>query len=200
MNDLIGIFCSANLRTLLFVMAVFAGNVATAQELDNDASAEIGYRLSAGDQVDVFVWKEEDLSKLVTISPDGTLSYPLAGDVNAAGLTVKELKNVLTERIREYIPRANITVSLAAVTGYRVYVLGEVNKPGEYAPGNYVSIAQALTLAEGLTNFANGGDIRVVRQGDGAEKVMKFNYGRFKRGKDLGANVRLQSGDVVMVP
>lgn len=167
------------------------------------ASAQTGsvqYRLSAGDELDVFVWKEEDLSKKVVISPDGSLSYPLAGDIAAQGMTVSELKTEITNRLKRYIPKALVTVTLTKVSGYRVYVLGEVNKPGEYAPGNYVTIAQALTLAEGLTNFANGSNIRVMRQRDGEEVVLKFHYGRFKKGKSLSSNIRLESGDVIMVP
>lgn len=191
-------FSSIVAAVLITAASLFA--VPSISQEFEEASTKVEYRLSAGDKIDVFVWKEEDLSKEVTISPDGTLSYPLAGDIEAAGLTVKELRNALTQKMQEYIPKALVTVSLVEVSGYRVYVLGEVNKPGEYLPGNYVTIAQALTLAEGLTTFANGGSIRVVRQSGGQELVMKFDYGRFKRGRDLSRNVRLESGDVVMVP
>ncbi len=159
------------------------------------------YQLSAGDELEVFVWREEELSKSVIISPDGSLAYPLAGEIVAAGLTLKELQNELTERIRGFIPKALVTVTLVKVNGYRVYVLGEVNKPGEYVPGNYVTIAQALTLAEGLTEYANDSGIKVVRQSeDGGEVFIKFNYAKFKKGKGISSNIRLESGDVVVVP
>ena len=175
-------------------------SAATIETEDKPAATAVKYRLNAGDELGIFVWKEEELSKDVVISPDGSLSYPLAGEMQAAGLTVTELKNELTRRIRGYIPKALITVSLTKVSGYRIYVLGEVQNPGEYTPGNYVTVAQALTLSKGLTEFASGSGIRVVRQTDGEEQVMKFNYGRFRKGKDLSSNIRLQSGDVVVVP
>jgi len=162
--------------------------------------SESQYKLSAGDDLEVFVWREEELSRPVTISPDGSLAYPLVGQIQAAGLTLAELKDVISERIRGYIPKALVTVTLTKVNGYRIYVLGEVNKPGEFVPGNYVSIAQALTLAEGLTSYGNGGSIKVVRQRNGEEQVIKFNYDRFKKGRDISSNIRLESGDVVMVP
>lgn len=179
-------------------LSLLMSPAALAQE--SESMDEGRYRLSAGDELEVFVWREEELSRSVTISPDGTLAYPLAGQLKAAGLTLEELKDELTARMREYIPKALVTVTLNKVNGYRIYVLGEVNKPGEYVPGNYVSIAQALTLAEGLTSYANDGSIKVVRQKDGQEVFIKFNYGRFKKGKDLSSNIRLESGDVVMVP
>lgn len=173
----------------------------SASAMAQDGAAETGqYRLSAGDDLEVFVWREEELSRPVTISPDGTLAYPLVGELKAAGLTLSELKTQIETRIRGYIPKALVTVTLVKVNGYRIYVLGEVNKPGEYVPGNYVTIAQALTLAEGLTSYGNGGAIRVVRQRNGEELVIKFDYDRFKKGRNISTNIRLESGDVVVVP
>lgn len=188
--------CLVVVLSALCSMPVAAQNLAP----ETEEPGAVTYKLSAGDEIEVFVWKEEALSREVVISPDGSLSYPLAGEFQAAGLTVSELKEKLTERIRQYIPNAVVTVTLMKVEGYKVYVLGEVRKPGEYKPGSYVTVAQALTLAEGLTEFANGRGIRVVRQTGSAEEVMRFNYSRFRKGKDLSSNVRLQSGDVVMVP
>ncbi|MEM8499274.1 MAG: polysaccharide biosynthesis/export family protein [Pseudomonadota bacterium] len=186
---------------VMLLLGLFLGAAhVSAQDSSAGLSSNSQYRLSAGDELEVFVWREEELSRPVTISPDGSLSYPLAGEIQASGLTLSELQGQLTERIRGYIPKALVTVTLVKVNGYRVYVLGEVNKPGEYVPGNYVTIAQALTLAEGLTNYANDSSIKVVRQQDGREIFIKFNYSRFKKGKDLSSNVRLESGDVVMVP
>lgn len=188
------------LKLAMFIGLFIGAASLSAQESATGLGSDAQYRLSAGDELEVFVWREEELSRPVTISPDGSLSYPLAGEIQASGLTLSELQGELTDRIRGYIPKALVTVTLVKVNGYRIYVLGEVNKPGEYVPGNYVTIAQALTLAEGLTNYANDSSIKVVRQQDGGETFIKFNYSRFKKGKDISANVRLESGDVVMVP
>lgn len=182
---------------LLTVVLAYFAPVALAQGGFGD---DAQYKLSAGDELEVFVWREEELSRPVTISPDGSLSYPLAGELKAAGLTLKELQDEMTKRIRGFIPKAMVTVSLVKVNGYRIYVLGEVETPGEYVPGNFVTIAQALSLAEGLTSFADPSGIKVIRQKDGEEVFFKFNYSRFKKGKNISSNIRLESGDVVMVP
>lgn len=189
----------AALRTFMLAVLVIAITAPTSHAQDG-FGGEAQYKLSAGDELEVFVWREEELSRPVTIAPDGSLSYPLAGELKAAGLTLRELQEEMTSRIRGFIPKAMVTVSLVKVNGYRIYVLGEVKTPGEYVPGSFVTIAQALSLAEGLTSFANDGSIKVVRQKDGEEIFFKFNYARFKKGKDISSNIRLESGDVVMVP
>lgn len=204
MNQILPYFAPQSwLKRVAFALLVgqisVFGVVGSAHAQENPSSGP-QYLLSAGDSLEVFVWREEELTRPVVISPDGSLSYPLAGELTAAGLTVKQLQEELTTRIRGFIPKAMVTVTLVEATGYRVYVLGEVNKPGEYAPGNFVTIAQALSLAEGLTNFANDSSIKVVRQKNGEEVSFKFNYARFRKGRDISSNIRLESGDVVMVP
>lgn len=187
--------------SLLGMLIFFVAGQAAALEPDNGKVESVSqYKLSAGDALEVFVWREEELSRPVTINPDGHISYPLAGEIRAAGLTLSELQAKLTTRIRGYIPKALVTVSLVEVSGYRVYVLGEVDTSGEYVPGNYVTIAQALSLAGGLTEFASESNIKVVRQRGGSEQFIEFNYSRFKSGKDISSNIRLESGDVVLVP
>jgi len=158
------------------------------------------YKLSPADVIEVFVWKEEDLSRTVTIRPDGGISYPLVGEVMAAGRTVNEMQTEMQQKIQAYVPSAVVTVSLQSVAGYRIYVLGEVNNPGEYVLDRYVTVAQALTLADGLTAFAKQRSIRVVRQKNGTEQSFPFSYKSFKRGRALERNIRLEAGDVVLVP
>ena len=158
------------------------------------------YMLAPSDEIEVFVWKEEDLSRKITIRPDGGVSYPLVGEVQAAGRSVAELQNLMQERIRAYVPSAVVSVSLSKVAGYRIYVMGEVNNPGEFVLNHYVTVAQALTLADGLTPFAQQSDILIMRDQNGESSATKFNYKRFKRGKDLDRNIRLRAGDVVSVP
>ncbi len=160
---------------------------------------ENGYRLSPADVIEVFVWKEPDLSRTVTIRPDGGISYPLVGEIEVAGRTVSDLQQQIQSKIQAYVPAAVVTVSVSKVAGYRVYVMGEVRNPGEYVLNRYVTIAQALTLADGLTTFASESDIRVLRQSESGEQVFEFNYSKFKRGKNLGSNIRLVAGDVVVV-
>ena len=136
----------------------------------------------------------------MTIRPDGGISYPLVGEVKAAGQSVAELQALMQERIRAYVPSAVVSVSLTKVSGYRIYVMGEVKNPGEYVLNHYVTVAQALTLADGLTPFAKQSDILIMRNEGGESRAIKFNHKRFQQGKDLDRNIRLEAGDVVSVP
>lgn len=170
---------------------------------DNSISEDLGgatYELSPSDEIEVFVWKEEELSRKMTIRPDGGISYPLVGEVQAAGQSISSLQSLMQDRIREYVPSAVVSVSLVKVSGYRIYVLGEVNNPGEFVLNHYVTVAQALTLADGLTPYAKQSDIVVVREQDGEEGAIKFDYKRFKHGRDLERNIQLRAGDIVSVP
>jgi polysaccharide export outer membrane protein len=169
------------------------------------AHAETGrmgpdYRIGAEDMLEISVWKEPDLQREVLVRPDGGISFPLAGDVTAAGKTPREVERVLTERIRRYIPQAVVTVSVKKVAGYTIFVIGKVQSPGQFVLGRYVDVIQALTLAGGLTPFASEGNIKVLRTQNGKKVVFRFDYGEVKKGKNLEQNLLLQSGDVVVVP
>jgi polysaccharide export outer membrane protein len=184
-------------RILLLCFAGLSGSVSAAEPGTFDLQR---YQLAPADVIEVFVWKEEDLSRTVSVRPDGRLSYPLIGEVEAAGKTIEQMQQDLEKRIQAYIPSAVVSVVLNQVAGYRVYVLGEVNNPGEFSLNRYVTVAQALTLANGLTAFAHQNEIRIVRQQQGTEQSFSFNYKKFKRGKDLAKNIQLEAGDVVIVP
>lgn len=164
-------------------------------------AAEIpDYRISAEDLLEISVWKEEDLQKEVIVRPDGGVSFPLAGDVQAAGLTTTELERSIGERLESFIPEAVVTVSVLELRGLRIYVSGNVTSPGQYTVGRYVDVLQAITLAGGLTPFADKNSIRVIRRENGRERVFKFNYGQVQKGTKLEQNILLQPDDVVIVP
>src|SRR5271156_3441210 len=110
-----------------------------------------GYRLHAGDLLQVTVWKETDLQAEVLIRPDGGMSFPLAGEIHAAGQTVEELTKTLETRIRKYVPDAVLTVSVKSIVGNQVFVIGKVNKPGEFPLNDPLDVMQALSLAGGAT-------------------------------------------------
>jgi polysaccharide export outer membrane protein len=165
-----------------------------------DVPEGVEYRIGPEDVLDVSVWKEDELTKEVLVRPDGGISFPLAGDMEAAGKTIQQLQDEITKRIRHYIPDAVVSVSVKEVSGYRVYVLGKVNNPGQYTVGRYLDVVQALTLAGGLTPFANEDDIKVIRRDQKGEKVYRFNYSAVKDGRGLNQNILLRSGDVVVVP
>lgn len=163
-------------------------------------SVEPGYRLGAEDVLMVSVWKDENLTREVVVRPDGMFSFPLVGDVRAIDRTVEEIRADLVTRLAKYIPSANVSVAVTKVMSYKIYVMGRVNKPGEYLVGHYTDVLQALSLAGGLTPFAAENDIKVMRRIDGEQQAIPFRYGDVRKGKDLEQNIILQRGDVVMVP
>ena len=159
-----------------------------------------GYRLGAEDVLLVSVWKDEQLTREVVVRPDGSFSFPLVGDVQAEDRTVEEIRTELVKRLTKYIPNPNVSVAVTKVLSYKVYVVGRVNKPGEYLIGHYTDVLQALSLAGGLTPFAAENDIKVIRRVKGQPQTFPFRYGDVRKGNDLEQNILLQRGDVVMVP
>jgi polysaccharide export outer membrane protein len=159
-----------------------------------------GYRLGAEDVMLVSVWKDEQLTREVVVRPDGMFSFPLVGDVQAEDRTVEAVRDDLVKRLTKYIPNANVSVAVTKIVSYKVYVVGRVNKPGEYLVGHYTDVLQALSLAGGLTPFAAENDIKVMRRVKGTQQSIPFRYGDLRKGKDLEQNIILQRGDVVMVP
>lgn len=159
-----------------------------------------GYLIGPEDLLFISVWQEPELQREVRVRPDGGISFPLAGNVDVAGKTTQEVTDIITERVQKYIPAAVVTVSVEEVAGYNIFVIGQVNQPGKYTLGRYVDVVQALTLAGGLTPFANSDDITIRRRVDGREIVLPFDYGAVQAGENPEQNVVLRSGDTVVVP
>lgn len=158
------------------------------------------YQVQPGDMLEISVWKEPDLQRQVLVRPDGAFSFPLVGEVDARGKTVQELHKIVGERLARYIADAVVTISVQEIKGNKVYVLGQVNNPGEFIVNPSVNIMQALSMAGGTTPFAATGDIVVLR-GQGKEQTaMAFRYNDVIRGRRLDTNIELISGDVVVVP
>ncbi len=159
-----------------------------------------GYVLGPEDVVMISVWKDEHLTKEVVVRPDGMVSFPLIGDVQAEGRVVEDLRAEIAKRLARFIPNPSVSVAVTKLLSYKIYVLGRVNKPGEYMVGHQTDVLQALSLAGGLTPFAAENDIKVIRRHHGEQRVFEFRYGDARKGKDLTQNILLQRGDVVMVP
>lgn len=165
-------------------------------------TVEVGYEIQAGDVLFVSVWKEEDMQREVLVGPDGRISFPLAGDFNVRGKTVAQVREELVSRISRYIPDPPISVSIIKVAGNKIYIVGKVNKPGEFMIDRQIDVMQALSMAGGMTPFANQKEIKILRRDpkNGLQSVMYFNYKRVSRGESLEQNILLKSGDTVMVP
>lgn len=166
-----------------------------------DRAVPEGYRLQPGDIVAVSVWQEPGLEQLVLVRPDGGISFPLAGDLKAAGSTIEGLAQALKDRLRKYISDPVVTVTLQEIPGNRIYVLGRVNKPGDFPlVTRDITVMQALAMAGGLTPFADEKHINVLRTENGKQRSIPFNYKDIRRGKALEQNIVLEAGDVIVVP
>jgi polysaccharide biosynthesis/export protein len=168
---------------------------------ESDLGQTEGTRHETESELEISVWKDEALTKKpVVIRPDGKISFPLIGDVTAAGRTVEDLRQEIQRRIKVYVPDAPVTVLVLKIGSPKVYVVGKVAKPGVYIMGQYMRIMQVLAMAGGMTTFAKEGDILVIREELGKQKYIPFDYGRVASGKDLEKNIELKPGDTVVVP
>jgi Periplasmic protein involved in polysaccharide export len=158
------------------------------------------YAIGPEDVLKISVWKEEELTQEVLVRPDGKISFPLAGDVQAAGRAPEQIQKDITQRLQRYIPDPAVTVTMVRVGGNKIYVIGEVKNPGAYVIGRYVDVVQALAEAGGLTSFAKENQIKIFRREGGKEIVLPFEYAAVKRGDKLEQNVILRGGDTVVVP
>lgn len=159
-----------------------------------------GYQLQPGDILQIAVWKETELTAEVLIRPDGGMSFPLAGELQASGRTVSELTALLETRIRKFEPDAVVTVGVKAAAGNRVYVIGKVARPGDFPLNRPTDVMQALSLAGGATPFADTNGIRILRRIGDKASAIRFRYTDVQRGRKLEQNILLQSGDTVVVP
>jgi len=158
------------------------------------------YRVAPEDVLEISVWREDALKKEVLVRPDGGISYPLIGEVQAAGKTVFEIRQEIANRLERFIPEPAVSVAILKVGSQRIYVVGKVNKPGEYPIGRFLDVLQALSMAGGLTPFADSNAIRIVRREGDRQVVFPFEYGRVVRGEKLEQNIPLRVGDTVVVP
>ena len=160
------------------------------------------FTLGAGDVLEVSVWGDESLTRPnVIVRPDGKISFPLVGDLQAAGKTVEQLRKEFETRISEYVSDAPVTIMLQQLGSAQVYIVGKVTRPGMYLMTGPITVLQALALAGGMTPYAESDDILVVRIGDdGKQRYLPFNYVRAVSGDGLDENVMLKPGDTVLVP
>jgi polysaccharide export outer membrane protein len=158
------------------------------------------YAVKPGDILHVSVWKEPDLQGPVLIRPDGGFSFQLVGEVDARGKSVAELQTIVTQRLSKYISDPVVTVSVTEIHGNKVYVIGQVTRPGEFIVNPRVDVMQALSMAGGGTAFASLANIIILRRAGAAQTAIKFDYTEVSKGRKLEENIQLQSGDIVVVP
>jgi polysaccharide export outer membrane protein len=163
------------------------------------------FLLGSEDVLEVVVWRNQDLSRQVVVRPDGLISMPLIGDIQAAGLTPDQLAERITKRLREFKENPSVSVSVKEVNSYNVFVLGEVAKPGKYQLKSYTSILQAISMAGGFTPFAAKNKLQVVRHftnGDGAWREVRLvmPYDDILKGRGDPDYFMIKAGDTIVVP
>ena len=164
------------------------------------ATTDASYKIGAQDVLRIDVWKEPEISRSVPVRPDGKVSLPLLNDVQAAGLTSMELAGVITEGLKKFINNPQVTVSVSEINSRRVYVTGEVTRPGAFPLLPNMTVLQALTSAGGFTQFARIKSIYVLRTESGKQVKHPFNYKDVVNGKRAEDNILLQPGDTIVVP
>ena len=199
---------SNRLAILLACAAVVPAGVAHAQETAAIAADNSNYRVLPGDQIEIYVWGEERLQRTVAVLPDGTLAFPLVGQVKAAGYSLSEIESSITEALRpEYrgeVPR--VTVSVVATAGLQFAVMGRVNSPGTFQPGRPVNVLEALAFAGGPSEFADLDDVLILRKRNNTLVPIKASLARLFKSRvsqnDIErANIlAIEPGDTIIVP
>ena len=160
----------------------------------------VDYVIGPGDVLDISVWKEQALTKLVTVLPDGKISFPLVGAIRAGGKTLDQLSKELENKLSRYVPDLNLSVLVHQVNSMMVYVIGKVNKPGRFILNSNIDVMQALAMAGGLNPFAEEGNVKIFRKTIDGKKIIDFDYDDVANGKKMEQNIMLKRGDVIVVP
>jgi polysaccharide export outer membrane protein len=184
------------------VRSTAAANQTPAQPATVSASTQVpaDYVIGPDDVLTIFFWREKDLSGDVSVRPDGRISLPLINDVEAAGLTPEQLRVRLTAAADKYIEEPTVTVVVKQINSRKVFITGQIAKPGAYPMMVPTTVMQLITLAGGVQEYADGKNIQILRTENGRPVSLRFNYDEVKRGKKLQQNIALIPGDTVIVP
>ncbi len=169
--------------------------VPSAPGTDNPA-----YVIGPEDVLSVNVWKEAEVSGSVPVRPDGKISLPLLNDVQAAGLTPTQLAADITEKLKKYVEQPRVTVVVTAINSRRVYIMGQVARPGAFPLLPGMTVLQALSSAGGLAEFAHSKDIYVLRTENGKQQKLPFNYKAVLKAQNGAQDIPLKAGDTIIVP
>jgi len=177
-----------------------AANENDGKEVQNRAVVDPSYVIGPQDVLDISVWKEPELSRTVPVRPDGRISLPLLRDVQAAGLTPSQLAAHITQGLTQFIAGPDVTVIVTTTNSQRIYIVGEMMRPGTYPLLPGMTVLQALSNAGGFTQFASTKNIYVLRQENEKHVKFPFNFKEVIKGKRTEQNISLKTGDTIIVP
>ncbi len=158
------------------------------------------YVIGPEDVLAIYVWKEEAFTRTVPVRMDGKISLPLIDDVQAAGFTARQLKDVLTNKLKEFVENPNVSVTVVEANSFKVFISGQVRSPGVYRLKSETSLLEFVAMVGGFTDWANQKKILIIRREGGKEKRMTINYKKIVSGKDPNSNIILKTGDTIIVP
>ena len=187
---------------IVFFLIIFGAYASFSYGAGKTIQASSGptFYLGPEDVLEISVWKDEALTKEAVVRPDGMVSFPLIGQIRAAGRTVEDLQREIQRKISRYVPDAPVTVMVLKIGSPKVYVVGKVNKPGVYVMGSFLRVMQALAMAGGTTTFADRDDIMVIREEKGTQRLLSLiTIGWLV----VGIYIRilpLKPGDTLVVP
>jgi len=184
----------------ILVIAIFSMLATGHVYAQERATPRMPYTINPGDLLEISIWKEPDMQRQVLVRPDGAFSFPLSGDILAEGRTVDDIRQELTNQLEAYIPDLVVTVTVAEVRGNKIFVFGQVKTPGEFIVNPRVDVIQALSIAGGVTPFAQMNNIKILRRRNGEQRIFEFRYNDIVKGQNLEQNILLEVGDIVLVP
>jgi len=188
---------STLLRVFVFLLLVLS---AGAQKAAGATTQDPNYVIGSEDVLDISVWKEPDLSRTVPVRPDGNISLPLLNDLHATGLTPSQLAAKVTKGLAKFVTNPQVTIIVTQINSQRFYVLGEAARPGAYTLTPNMTVLQALSNAGGFTPYANSKKICLLREENGKQQKLLFNYKDVIAGKRTEQNIVLKTGDTIVVP
>ena len=174
--------------------------VANTPETKKATVVDSSYIMGPMDILEIQVWKEPDFSRQVLVRPDGKISLPLIGDIPASGMNTMDLRDLLTERLKNFVDNPVVTVTVAESHSKNFYIIGNVNRPGTYPLSPKMTVLQALSAAGGLGEWADKDKIRIIRRSGGKEEIIPFDYDEVISGKKLEQNILLEPNDTIIVP
>ena len=187
------------IKCILCFLALFYQTGLYALEKTEGIERKI-YTINSGDILDISVWNEDALKRVIRVLPDGYISFPLVGEIAVSGASLPQIKQQLTEKLARFIADPVVNISVQSAEGNIVYVIGQVKRPGQFVMYQPLDVMQVLSLAGGLTAFAQANDIVILRRTDNGKAAIEFEYGALEEGDELDSNILLKSGDVIVVP
>ena len=178
------------------------GKESTGQQAAQNAKRVVDdYRIGPSDVLAINVWKDAELTRTVTVRPDGRISLPLVGELEVNGLTASGVQRLIGQRLAEYISSPQVTVIVQEVKSQTYVVVGKVGKPGSFDLGKPTTVLEAIAIAGGLLDFAKGNKIKILRRQPGGQtETLYFDYKQVVKGKNTDQNLELQNGDTIVVP